>query len=297
MRMMIAALAGAGTVLAAAGAMRAVLVMVAIVWVFTPARVTVGALRAVPVVAAFGAGHRVAVVAADETVAAVELRAVAASTGDVEYTAVVTDSGAAVVLRDALVPAAANLALGAADLHTGTSLTAYGALRAVSVVPAPLAFVVDAVPIAALVIFAAATSHPGVARLRFRTVFESGRTFRAHAVRAVSIAAVTVVAAAAGHWAVALASFRAVLGELYAFPNFAGLAIATVTGAAARSAIGTFRPDTATLLPFRAFRNAGANVADTGHAGAEVSRRIDAVLINAALATLDTGAAAADAIA
>lgn len=295
MRMMIAALAGAGTVLAAAGAMRAVLVMVTVGGIFAPAFVAPAALVAVPIVAALGTDRTlgVPVLAADETVAAVVSPDIVSRT----YATEVARTLAAFVFGDALVPAAADFALGAADLHTGTSLTAYGALRAVSVVPAPLAFVVDAVPIAALVIFAAATSHPGVARLRFRTVFESGRTFRAHAVRAVSIAAVTVVAAAAGHWAVALASFRAVLGELYAFTAFAGLAIATVTGAAARSAIGAFRPDTATLLPFRAFRNAGANVADTGHAGAEVSRRIDAVVIDAALATLDTGAAAADAIA
>lgn len=71
-----AAFAGAGTVVATAGALRAFLVVVTVVRIFAPAATAPGALRAVPVVAAFSAGHRIAVLAADEPIAAVVLRAV-----------------------------------------------------------------------------------------------------------------------------------------------------------------------------------------------------------------------------
>lgn len=75
---MVAAFAGARSVLAAAGALRAVLIVVALfVRPVTPALVAPGALRAVPVVAAFGTDRTlgVPVLAADESVAAVVLRA------------------------------------------------------------------------------------------------------------------------------------------------------------------------------------------------------------------------------
>ena len=96
---MVAALAGAGTVLAAAGALRAVLIVVALfVRPVAPALVAPGALRAIPVVAALGADRvlGVPVLAADQPVAAVELRAVF-PTGVDQQAAGIADATAAVV--------------------------------------------------------------------------------------------------------------------------------------------------------------------------------------------------------
>lgn len=128
---MMAALAGAGTVLAAAGVLRAFLVALAVVWPFAPALVAPGALRAVPVVAALGADRilGIPVLAADETVAAVVLRAVVRS-GDFEQTAGLADFPAAGVEWHALI-VAAFLALAAFAI--AGALMAVRAIRAVTV--------------------------------------------------------------------------------------------------------------------------------------------------------------------
>jgi hypothetical protein len=109
MMVVMAALAGAGAILATAGALRAVLVVVAKIWVLTPAFVAVGALRAVPVIAALSADRvlGVPVLAADQSVAAVELRAALSGCDLVEETAGVTDAPAALILWDTCMAIAA----------------------------------------------------------------------------------------------------------------------------------------------------------------------------------------------
>src|SRR5215207_6232277 len=105
---MVAALAGAGAVLAAAGALRAVLIVVALfVRPVAPALMADGALRAIPVVAALGADRTlgVPVLAADEAVAAVELRRRRPGGGN-ELTAEVTRTLAAFIDRNAFIDAA-----------------------------------------------------------------------------------------------------------------------------------------------------------------------------------------------
>src|SRR5215207_8094449 len=104
---MVAALAGAGTVLAAAGA-----------------------LRAIPVVAALGADRTlgVPVLAADEAVAAVELDSI----GGFEQTAEVARSLAAVAFGDAFIDAA-NLTDEAGDLQA-SAFEAEIAVRAVGII-------------------------------------------------------------------------------------------------------------------------------------------------------------------
>src|SRR5215207_1431621 len=128
---MVAALAGAGAVLAAAGALRAVLIVVALfVWPVAPALMADGALRAIPVVAALGADRTlgVPVLAADEAVAAVELDSI----GGFEQTAEVARSLAAVAFGDAFIDAA-NLTDEAGDLQA-SAFEAEIAVRAVGII-------------------------------------------------------------------------------------------------------------------------------------------------------------------
>jgi len=105
MWMVLAALAGARAVVAAAGTIRAVLVVVTfLVRPFAPALMAVRALRAVPVVAALGAGCAMRLVlTADQAVAAIDLWAAEPARGDLEHTAVLADALAAIADRDALV--------------------------------------------------------------------------------------------------------------------------------------------------------------------------------------------------
>ncbi len=109
--MVIAALPGAGAVMTAAGVLRAVGIVMADRRILAPAVVAVPAMVAIPVVAALGAGAslRIPVPAADQTVAAVELRATVPRGGYFE-TAVVAATLAAIVLMNAFISAAANRA-------------------------------------------------------------------------------------------------------------------------------------------------------------------------------------------
>jgi len=99
MWMVLAALAGARAVVAAAGAIRAVLVVVTfLVWICAPALMAVGALRAIPVIAALGAGCAMRLVlTADQAVAAINLWAAEPARGDFEHTAVLADALAAFI--------------------------------------------------------------------------------------------------------------------------------------------------------------------------------------------------------
>lgn len=104
MRMVVvfAAVPRARAIVTAAGVLRALPVVVADRRVLADAFMAVAALAAVPVIAALGAGAslRIPVLAADETVAAVDLRAaVAAGGGDFEHAAVVAKVSAAIGQR------------------------------------------------------------------------------------------------------------------------------------------------------------------------------------------------------
>jgi len=128
---MVAALAGAGALLAAAGALRAVLIVVAFfVRPVAPALLADGALRAIPVVAALGADRTlgVPVLAADQPVAAVELDSI----GGFEQTAEVARALAAVAFGDAFIDAA-NLTDEAGDLQA-SAFEAEIAVRAVGII-------------------------------------------------------------------------------------------------------------------------------------------------------------------
>src|SRR5215218_4920013 len=135
---MVAALAGAGAILAAAGALRAVLVVVAfLIRPVAPALVAPGALRAIPVVAALSADRAlgVPVLAADQPVAAVELRRRRPGGGN-ELTAEVSRTLAAVVFRNAVVIAATDVSEHADDWMAFAIVTAKFAAVAVGVVTA-----------------------------------------------------------------------------------------------------------------------------------------------------------------
>jgi hypothetical protein len=207
--MVMAALAGAGAVLAAAGALRAVLIVVAEVREFAPALVAPGALRAIPVVAALGANRTldIPVLAADEPVATVELDSI--GRGDFEQTAEVARTLAAFIDRNAFVDAA-DLADGAEVLDAG-AFRAEVAGRAIAVIAAWLAFAFDAVLVAALFIGAATARARGVAVVAVRAVLIARRA--AMPVYAGLSAAVLVGAAFADHRVVAVIALRAVLGE------------------------------------------------------------------------------------
>jgi hypothetical protein len=226
LRMVMAALAGAGAVLAAAGALRAVLIVVAEVREFTPALVTPGALRAVPIVAALGANRvlGVPVLAADEPVAAVELLTAIPGAGNLQQTAGIADFPAAFIDRNACMAVAAGFVEVTEERMAHVVLTA------------------DLATVAILVLTAFRCGAPAL--------FADGA-------RACDVA-VFVIAA---------------LGAVRAFSAFA-----------------------TALLVIRAFRDDGAEVVLTGHAGAECGYRLEAVTGVAALAAWVPGSVAADAV-
>jgi hypothetical protein len=207
---LVAALAGAGAVLAAAGALRTVLVVVAFHFrELAPALMAEGALRAIPIVATFSTDRTlgVPVLAADEPITAVELDSI--GRGDFEQTAEVARTLAAFIDRNAFVDAA-DLADGAEVLDAG-AFRAEVAGRAIAVIAAWLAFAFDAVLVAALFIGAATARARGVAVVAVRAVLIARRA--AMPVYAGLSAAVLVGAAFADHRVVAVIALRAVLGE------------------------------------------------------------------------------------
>jgi hypothetical protein len=222
-----AALLGAGAVLAAAGALRAVLVMIASLWVLTPATPAVGALRAVPVIAALGAVAPAVSLAADQAVAAVELQA-AAGGGYLQEPAGFSSATAAGADLDTDIVAAL---LALAAFAIAGALRAVGAATAIVIGAARLAGAIDADLVTALRVGAALALAFGVAVLTVRAEVVAWRA--AMAVGADLFAALFVGAAFADHSAVALLRFRAVLSIGDAGAALAGFARTAVRGVAA----------------------------------------------------------------
>jgi hypothetical protein len=255
MRMVVTALAGAGTVLAAAGALRAVLIVVAEIRELAPALVAPGALRAIPVVAALSANGmlRIPVLTANEPVAAVELRA-AISGRHFQETAGFVGAAAAVTEIDAL----ALTALFA--LRACAIAGAFGAVRAgaaVGVSAACLAFTFDAVLGTALIIGAAAARHLAVAVVAIRAVLVARRA-------AMTVYAVQTFGALTGAGVVA-ARLAGTAGEVDAQAALALLAIATIGIAAAAASDSCARIPDALEAAIAAVFAAGATA--TGHWG------------------------------
>jgi hypothetical protein len=141
MRMVVvvfAAVPRARAVIAAAGVLRAVMIVMADGRVLADTFVAVAALAAVPVVAALGADATlgIPVLAADEPVAAVDLRAATATgAGNLEST-VLAEVLAALILRHALVAAAAGVSEETQERMAGAVVTADFAVRAVGIAAA-----------------------------------------------------------------------------------------------------------------------------------------------------------------
>jgi hypothetical protein len=244
MMVVMAALLGAGAVLAAAGALRAVLVMIASLWVLTPATPAVGALRAVPVIAALGAVAPAVSLAADQAVAAVELQA-AAGGGYLQEPAGFSSATAAGADLDTDIVAAL---LALAAFAIAGALRAVGAATAIVIGAARLAGAIDADLVTALRVGAALALAFGVAVLTVRAEVVAWRA--AMAVGADLFAALFVGAAFADHSAVALLRFRAVLSIGNAGAALAGFAWAAVRVVLAAFWIAALSFDTGTATAF-----------------------------------------------
>jgi len=134
----LAAVPRARAIIAAAGVLWAVMVVVANGRVLADTFVAVAALAAIPVVAALGARASlgIPVLAADEPVAAVELlAAVTTGAGDVEA-AVVAEVPAALIFGHAFVSAAAGVPKQAQERMAGAIPTADFAVRAIGIATA-----------------------------------------------------------------------------------------------------------------------------------------------------------------
>jgi hypothetical protein len=221
----VAAVPRARAIIAAAGVLRAALVVDAEEGILADTLVAGSTLIAIPVVAALSAGAslRIPVLTADEPVAAIELvAAVATGSADCQETAEVSHALAALIFRDALMSAAAGFAEQTEERMTSAILPADLAIGAI------------------------------------------------------------LIATALGIGA---------LADLVADRT-----AETVMVGAALGAIGPFFSLTAAGLAVRAFRHVGAGVLAALDTRAEVRRRADAIAIGAALAALDPGAIAADAV-
>jgi hypothetical protein len=127
----IAAVPRARTVIAAAGVIRAVLVLVADRRVLADAVVAGAVLAAVPVVAALSADTAARSPAADQTIAAVELLVVVATGAGNFETAIVAEVLAALIFRHALVSTTAGVSKQAQERVAGAIVTADFAGRAI----------------------------------------------------------------------------------------------------------------------------------------------------------------------
>lgn len=249
---MVTALARAGSILAAAGSLRAFVIVLADMRVGAFAMMAVSAMPAIGIDAAFGADARLPIrmFAADEAIAAVELLAGIAA-GHLHQSAGLAFVPAAVAKRHALAIAALLATPTLVRAHSAITTPAIGTIAVVATFGAHPAFASRAAEqILAAIPLPTRTAGHGAGLAPFLTAGANGNAFIAAAFFA-SFAIIETDAAVAG------TAWTLVIGAALARPslahaedaNFAGVAIAIVTALCLLAgALGTERARSAIAI-------------------------------------------------